>query len=265
MSDTSSHVFFSRPPLSFFSFPPEPLPNTIPAPPSLPSSLSFASNSIAHSPFTIPPHLFNSLLDARVPLTIASLYVVGVKTWNAINRKRGGKPWSFSKTPVFFWLVVAHNVFLAVYSLWTFVGITTAIYRSVMIQSFAHSSGQHGFLAPTIDALCKINGHPGYGNSTFFNPSPTSNLWVSRHPSTLQFFESHPPSSLTPGRLWNEGLAFYGWWFYLSKFYEVIDTVVILMKGKQSSTLQTYHHMGAMLAMWSGIRYMSPAIWLFVW
>ncbi len=54
---------------------------------------------------------------------------------------------------------------------------------------------------------------------------------------------------LDTGRIWNEGLAFYGWIFYLSKFYEVLDTFIILAKGKLSSTLQTYHHAGAMMCM----------------
>lgn len=71
------------------------------------------------------------------------------------------------------------------------------------------------------------------------------------------------PSDSAQGRFWNEGLAFYGWIFYLSKFYEVLDTLIILAKGKQSSTLQTYHHAGAMLCMWAGIRYMASPIWVF--
>jgi hypothetical protein len=64
--------------------------------------------------------------------------------------------------------------------------------------------------------------------------------------------------------MWNEGLAFYGWLFYLSKFYEVVDTLIILAKGKYSSTLQTYHHAGAMMCMWAGMHYMSVPIWIFV-
>lgn len=63
--------------------------------------------------------------------------------------------------------------------------------------------------------------------------------------------------------MWNEGLAYYGWIFYLSKFYEVLDTFIILAKGKFSSTLQTYHHAGAMMSMWAGMRYMSAPIWIF--
>lgn len=64
--------------------------------------------------------------------------------------------------------------------------------------------------------------------------------------------------------VWGQGLAYYGYLFYLSKFYEVFDTIIILAKGRQSSHLQTYHHSGAMMCMWAGIRFNTPPIWVFV-
>ncbi|CAO3615254.1 unnamed protein product [Cunninghamella blakesleeana] len=64
--------------------------------------------------------------------------------------------------------------------------------------------------------------------------------------------------------LWNDSLGYWGYIFYLSKFYEVIDTMIILLKGRRSSLLQTYHHAGAMITMWSGIRFRAPPIWIFV-
>ena len=48
-------------------------------------------------------------------------------------------------------------------------------------------------------------------------------------------------------------LEVFGWWFYISKFYEVLDTAIILLKGRPSSLLQSYHHAGAMMCMWAGI------------
>ncbi|KAF9348710.1 hypothetical protein BGX26_012888 [Mortierella sp. AD094] len=63
---------------------------------------------------------------------------------------------------------------------------------------------------------------------------------------------------------WNNALGYWGYLFYLSKFYEVIDTIIILLKGSRSSLLQTYHYAGAMITMWSGIRYKANPIWLFV-
>jgi hypothetical protein len=62
------------------------------------------------------------------------------------------------------------------------------------------------------------------------------------------------------GNLWDQGLAYVGWIFYLSKFYEVVDTMIILLRGKKSPTLQTYHHAGVMICGWVALRYKSPAV-----
>ncbi|KAJ1967023.1 hypothetical protein IWQ62_002105, partial [Dispira parvispora] len=64
--------------------------------------------------------------------------------------------------------------------------------------------------------------------------------------------------------IWKEALFSWGYLFYLSKFYEIIDTIIILLKGRKSSMLQTYHHSGAMLCMWAGIHFQSMPIWIFV-
>ena len=116
-------------------------------------------------------------------------------------------------------------------------------------------------LAGTVDSLCKVHGISGLGNAIAY--SPESSAWVFQSSSVL-LSSAGTPDATDLGRLWNEGLAFYGWFFYLSKFYEVLDTAIILAKGKKSSTLQTYHHAGAMMCMWAGIRFMSPPIWMFV-
>ncbi|KAJ3407761.1 hypothetical protein HDV05_005310 [Chytridiales sp. JEL 0842] len=49
---------------------------------------------------------------------------------------------------------------------------------------------------------------------------------------------------------WSAGLNYYAWLFYLSKYYEIIDTVIILLKNRPSSLLQSYHHAGAILTMY---------------
>ncbi|CAB4404932.1 unnamed protein product [Rhizophagus irregularis] len=64
--------------------------------------------------------------------------------------------------------------------------------------------------------------------------------------------------------LWNSALGYWGYFFYLSKFYEIIDTIIILLKGRRSSFLQTYHHAGAIITMWSGMNSKAPPIWIFV-
>lgn len=63
---------------------------------------------------------------------------------------------------------------------------------------------------------------------------------------------------------WNSALGYWGYLFYLSKFYEIIDTMIILLKGRRSSFLQSYHHAGAIITMWSGMNSKAPPIWIFV-
>ncbi|KAJ1558253.1 hypothetical protein HK405_014076, partial [Cladochytrium tenue] len=66
-------------------------------------------------------------------------------------------------------------------------------------------------------------------------------------------------------RAWDAGgLGAWSWLFYLSKYYEVIDTAIILIKGRPSSQLQSYHHAGAILTMYLCVASRSTATWIFV-
>ncbi|KAF4505331.1 hypothetical protein G6O67_007289 [Ophiocordyceps sinensis] len=239
----------SWPEAALFTFPPpsHPLP-LAPAP---------APVSIMR-PFNMPDDVFAAALDPKVPLTIAVVYAVTVKALNMYNRSRGKQPWAVSKTRPFFAFVVLHNLFLALYSAWTFWGMLGGMRRSIVHPTAA------GGLAATVDSFCRLHGPAGLGASLYFNE--TSGQWNSADPAAAAASAMHAgsPSSTQAGRIWNEGLGYYGWIFYLSKFYEVLDTFIILAKGKYSSTLQTYHHAGAMMCMWAGMRYMSAPIWMFV-
>lgn len=113
-----------------------------------------------------------------------------------------------------------------------------------------------------VDALCKIHGPRGYGDAVTYDVAQAK--WASKNALIHLDPLGVTPDDTDVGRIWNEGLAFWGWLFYLSKFYEVIDTIIVLSKGRRATTLQTFHHFGAMFAMWAGIRYMSVPIWMFV-
>ncbi|KJZ79010.1 hypothetical protein HIM_01783 [Hirsutella minnesotensis 3608] len=233
---------------TLFAFPPPIHP--------MPLAPASAPLSVMH-PFNITDHIFTLALDARVPLTIAAVYAVTAKALNRYNKSRGNRPWSISKTRPFAAFVILHNILLAVYSAWTFWGMLGGMRRSIV-----NPMGPGG-LAATADSFCRLHGLPGLGASVYFNE--TSGQWDTDDSAALaSAFDAGRPSSAQPGRIWNEGLAYYGWIFYLSKFYEVLDTFIILAKGKFSSTLQTYHHAGAMMCMWAGMRYMSAPIWMFV-
>lgn len=243
---TAPSVHFTYPPSSLFKFPPSSLPETLLPPTS--------SSTLAH-PFAIPTDVYNGVLNVYVPVTIALIYATSVTYLNQLNKQRGYKPWAFSRTQVFLILVLIHNIFLALYSAWTFVGMVNTVRLS-----WPGWKGEDG-LAGVADALCKINGPRGLGNAATYNSS--TSVWGLTN-RTLKLGEGGTPDPTDVGRIWNSGLAFYGWLFYLSKFYEVLDTAIILAKGKKSSILQTYHHAGAMICMWAGIRYMAPPIWMFV-
>ena len=231
---------------SLSAFPPSQDPATLP-PPQL-------ARPTWYQPFNVPPSLYTKALDARVPLTIAGVYATTVIIMNRVNKSRGFKPYAISKTRPFKLFVLLHNISLAVYSLWTFVGMLRAFYVS-----WPSRDERHGF-AVLADTMCRFSGPHGYGNGAVYDTA--ANQWFFHNPS-LKLAAGGIPDPSDLGRVWNNGLSFLGWLFYLSKFYEVLDTAIILAKGKKSSSLQTYHHTGAMMCMWAGIRYMSPPIWIF--
>ncbi|KAK9708245.1 hypothetical protein K7432_009760 [Basidiobolus ranarum] len=66
------------------------------------------------------------------------------------------------------------------------------------------------------------------------------------------------------GKVWESDLFFWSWLFYLSKYYEIIDTIIILSKGRRSSFLQTFHHAGAIITMWYGVLNNATPVWIFV-
>ncbi|OCK84246.1 hypothetical protein K432DRAFT_401294 [Lepidopterella palustris CBS 459.81] len=238
-------IRLSLPSWSLIKFPPDWAPPTLPPP---------ADEHTVKSPFTIPADIYNNLLSPAYPITIAAVYAITVSYVNTYNRKAGNKAWYISKTRAFRAFVVAHNVFLAIYSGVTFAAMVRAL--GVALPSLDNEYG----LVGTVDSLCKMHGPRGLGNAATFNA--TANIWEVKN-KLINLGENGTPNPTDVGRIWNEGLAFWGWFFYLSKFYEVFDTFIILAKGKRSSTLQTYHHAGAMMCMWAGMRFMSPPVWMF--
>eukprot|EP00588_Corethron_pennatum_P002146 CAMPEP_0194285286 /NCGR_PEP_ID=MMETSP0169-20130528/29847_1 /TAXON_ID=218684 /ORGANISM="Corethron pennatum, Strain L29A3" /LENGTH=267 /DNA_ID=CAMNT_0039031375 /DNA_START=176 /DNA_END=975 /DNA_ORIENTATION=+ len=65
------------------------------------------------------------------------------------------------------------------------------------------------------------------------------------------------------GTLWgNSGLGGWATIFYISKYYEFVDTWIIVMKGRSPSTLQVYHHAGVVLSMWGAVA--SHGAWILI-
>ncbi|CUM64731.1 uncharacterized protein PRCAT00002342001 [Priceomyces carsonii] len=221
-------------------------------------SLGFPGTHIVKPPkflAPMPPSPFNcsylslfyeKTMSVAFPLTVATVYFTSVHYLNTVVRsrqlKKAGKtkdtltevelkklpaaPLACTKTVLFKLFVMIHNLFLCLYSVWTLLGMCSSMRRTMKeISQILPSNGKVGTF---FEAACDLQ----YGffakNSTFYR------------------------------------LQMYGWWFYVSKFYEVVDTIIILLKGKPSSLLQSYHHAGAMMCMWAGVRFQSPPIWIFV-
>lgn len=62
------------------------------------------------------------------------------------------------------------------------------------------------------------------------------------------------------GSLWSNGLGGWATIFYISKYYEFLDTYVLIIKRKKPSFLQVYHHSGIVITMWGAI--VSQASWI---
>ncbi|KAK3725460.1 hypothetical protein LTR37_000430 [Vermiconidia calcicola] len=243
-SDSGPDVYLTLP--QAFAPLPASIPNVLPPP---------VEERTLRAPFGINTDLYNFALRPEIPFTFATLYILTVLWLNAYNRSRDNKPWRVSKQTWFRYFVVVHNVLLSLYSFATFIAMFHAIKETLPAWN------AQNWRAETADVLCKMHGPRGLGDAATYNT--TINIWESKSPFIHLGSDSNPdPTDV--GRLWNEGLAFWGWLFYVSKFYEVLDTLIMVAKGKRSATLQTYHHAGAMLCMWAGIRYMSPPIWMFV-
>ncbi|KAJ1662264.1 hypothetical protein EV178_006030 [Coemansia sp. RSA 1646] len=69
----------------------------------------------------------------------------------------------------------------------------------------------------------------------------------------------------TDGTVWNSALFVHLYLFYLSKYYELLDTVIIILKGRKASILQIYHHAGVILVMYTSNYFTSPCSVFVVW
>jgi len=61
-----------------------------------------------------------------------------------------------------------------------------------------------------------------------------------------------------------QALSVWIWIFYISKYYEICDTVILFVSGKESSFLQMYHHAGAIIACWLVSLSESYTGWIWV-
>ena len=171
-------------------------------------------------------------LDFRTPIVASILYVLLVSYFGKVNREREAAAVAVaaasskskrsssrikttsvaveSRFTPFKCFVIAHNVFLCLYSATVFLSALPLLARPYFTNSI-------------LEAYCDVQ------KTTF-----------------------------------NSGVNFWVWNFYVSKYYELMDTAILLLKGKPSSFLQTFHHSGSIMGMWVMTTTHAPAGWIFV-
>ena len=143
-------------------------------------------------------------------------YILAVQLANCFNRHRskasGGnaKKDTGKQRTAFDYVVIAHNVFLCLFSALVFGNMVPLLVRNFTGRPFE-------------EALCDRD---------------------------MSWFHS--------------GVSLWVWIFYISKYYEFMDTIVLIAKGKQSSFLQTFHHAGSIITMWLQLSAQMSYGWIFV-
>ncbi|KAJ2023650.1 hypothetical protein IWW57_004039 [Coemansia sp. S610] len=163
--------------------------------------------------------MYHAMMRPHSPVLGVCAYLAIVKIWERRNTQQAMLPKVAGRdntrnqqgtSSALKAIIVAHNLVLAAYSIWTFIDFFPAVLRNVQAQGLK-------------DGFCDNN-------------------WALR----------------------NDKLLVHGFLFYLSKYYEFIDTAIILAKGRTASQLQTFHHSGAVLIMWLGNYVQSPYLAFFV-
>ncbi|KAJ5697771.1 hypothetical protein N7488_011455 [Penicillium malachiteum] len=188
-----------------------------------PPPLNDSPLSVWH-PFRINPDFYRMSLQLEHVISFVVVYVSAVLFMNQVNASRGCKPWAFSKTFIFKALVVTHNILLAAFSAW-------ALITGIVLMSNHWPSKAREQLGPSYEHVVEY--------------------FCQQNSSAYKVLEN----SISPTEA---GLSYLYWLFHLSKFYEVVDTVILLAKGKKSSNLQMYHHAGIILCTWTSVFYESP-------
>ncbi|KAI9609541.1 hypothetical protein H4Q26_007498 [Puccinia striiformis f. sp. tritici PST-130] len=102
------------------------------------------------------------------------------------------------------------------------------------------------------DGKNRMKGHGGKPSSYYTTSSWPGWTFLGTGPATINYFLRGYQTAGVPGlvhnfcdssmTLWDEVMARYTYMFYLSKFWEILDTLILIGKGKRASLLQEYHH-----------------------
>ncbi|KAK6837287.1 hypothetical protein RU639_001494 [Aspergillus parasiticus] len=229
-------VYFGLPEARILRFPPGPHPPLI----SPASQVGFSWNH----PFNIPSTVYSFSLNAKTPLFTACFYIVFVCGLNYLNRRRHYRPWPITRTASFTYFAFAHNILLSLFSAWAFLGVCRTVISSLPARS---SAPYH-----IADVFCRFDRRQE-GGRLLSDYNTANNISVPIPTVDYGFSGTYQAESL-----WERGINYYTWMFYMSKYYEIMDTVLLLVKGKKVSFLQMYHHAGVIICTWVGAIYRTP-------
>lgn len=87
------------------------------------------------------------------------------------------------------------------------------------------------------------------------------NVWSLTFRHMMKFGVQHVYCEDT---LWKDGMAFWGMLFYLSKYWELVDTMLLIWKQRAPSFLQVYHHAVTIICAYTLQASHSQVMFLFV-
>ena len=183
--------------------------------------------------------VYDFSLDFRVPMTVAILYVTAACAFQRRSGDLRTEAGTTSQNRGLFWLTITHNSVLAIYSAASFIGFATVVWFVFRTAWTAGNVEQR--VGRVADVLCHVQDH----HEQLMNGSTAAIPLELRH-------------------VWRDGVATYGWFFYMSKIYELADTFVLVSRGKSPGLFQIYHHTGALLCVWAGLVLKATPLWSFI-
>ena len=120
---------------------------------------------------------------------------------------------------------------------------------------------------PPLALLCRYNVILALFSATSFYVTATALGWDYGSGEWLRRLTGDTPQPLfqCPSRVWDSKL--FVWTakaFYYSKYVEYLDTAWLVLKGKNVSFLQAFHHFGAPWDVYLGIRLQNEGVWIFM-
>jgi len=146
---------------------------------------------------------YRQLLGTQMSLTVTAIYFSLILWGNRVNQKRRYHRWSWAESRIFQRLLLHHNASIAIFSIAVFVKAVQVIYRGLP----PSISPEYG--AQIADYLCRIQ----------------TPLWSTGDKRR---------------GLWSEFCGI-GEIFCLSKYYQLLDSVIIFATGRRVTNLHVFH------------------------